>query len=213
MVRKIVERVSKEVLQQDLEKYRQRAIELGALDAKIITSDMILIDERVRAKCINPKCEWYGTNANCPPYAMEVEQVRKIVNNFHYAIFTWFKVPPEVIAGHRDRDVRKRLRSTLKNHEIISKIEAEAFYDGYHLALGFANGACKSIFCPNNECSALVPGQRCLHPLRARASMEGGGMDAYTMAARVGWDIYPIGGATKASEVPHGVRLGLVLIY
>ena len=213
MVRKIVERVPDEVLQQDLEKYRQRAMELGAMDAKIITSDMILIDERVRAKCINPKCEWYGTNANCPPYVMDLEQVRKIVNNFHYAIFTWFKVPPEVITAHRDRDVRKRLRSQLKNHEMISKIEAEAFYDGYHLALGFANGPCKSIFCPDIECSALVSGQGCRHPLRARASMEGVGMDAMTMAARVGWDVYPVGGATTASEVPHGVRLGLVLIY
>lgn len=213
MVRKIVERVSNEVLQQDLGKYRQRAIELGAEDARIITSDMILIDERVRAKCVNPKCPWYGTSANCPPHAIDVEQVRKIVNNFHYAIFTWFKVPPEVIAGHGDKDVRERIRSTLKNYEMISKIEAEAFYDGYHLALGFANGSCKPIFCPNNECSALLPGQACRHPLRARFSMEGVGMDAYTMAARVGWDVYPVGETITASEVPHGVRLGLVLIY
>lgn len=197
MVRKIVERVPNGVLQQDLEKYRQRAIELGAMDAKIITSDMILIDERVRAKCITPKCDWYGTNANCPPYAMDLEQVRKIVNNFHYAIFTWFTVPAEVIAGHRDKDVRKRLHSSLKNHEMVSKIEAEAFYDGYHLALGFASGPCKLIFCPNIECSALVPGQCCRYSLRARSSMEGVGMDAYTMAARAGWDVYPVGGGQQ----------------
>ena len=213
MSRKIVEKVPDEALQRDLEKYRRRANELGALDAKIITTDMILIDERVRAKCINPKCEWYGTNASCPPHAIDLELVRKIVNNFHYGIFTMFKVPPEVVAGHRDEDVKERDRSTLKNHEMISKIEAEAFYDGYHLALGFANGPCKPILCPDVECIALVPGQGCRHPLRARASMEGAGMDAYTMAARVGWDIYPVGGATSPSEVPHGVRLGLVLIY
>ena len=213
MSRKIVERVPDEVLQQDLEKYRQRAIELGTMDAKIITTDMILVDERVRAKCINPKCEWYGTNASCPPHAMDLGLVRKVVNNFHHAIFTMFKVSPQVIASHRSEDVRERSRNTLKNHEMISKIEAEAFYDGYHLALGFANGPCKPIFCPNDECSALVLGQGCRHPLRARASMEGWGMDAYTMAARVGWDVYPVGGATSPSEVPHGLRLGLVLIY
>lgn len=213
MSRKIVKRVPKAVLQQDLEKYRQRAIELGATDAKIITTDMILIDERVRAKCVNPKCEWYGTNANCPPYVMDLEQARKIVNNFHHAIFTWFKVPPEILASHRDEDVKERLRTTMKNHEMVSRIEAEAFYDGYHLALGFANGSCKHILCPDIECSALTPGQGCRHPLKARASMEGVGMDAYCMAASVGWDVYPIGRATKPSDVPHGVRLGLVLIY
>jgi len=213
MSRKIVEKVPDEVLQRDLEKYRRRAIELGATDVKIITTDMILIDERVRAKCINPKCGSYGTNANCPPYAMDLEQVRKIVNNFHYGIFTIIQTPSKVMAGHSDEDVRERNRARIKNHEMISKIEAEAFYDGYHLALGLADGPCKLIFCPNNECSALVPGQSCRHSLRARFSMEGVGMDAYTMAARVGWDIYPIGRATSPSDVPHGTVLGLVLIY
>ena len=43
--------------------------------------------------------------------------------------------------------------------------------------------------------------------------MEGAGMDVLTMAARVGWDIYPIGAATPPSEVSYGLRLGLVLIY
>ena len=66
MTRKIVDVVPDELLQSDLEKYRQRAIELGATDAKIITSDMVIVDERVRAKCIYPKCPWYGTNAHCP---------------------------------------------------------------------------------------------------------------------------------------------------
>jgi hypothetical protein len=33
------------------------------------------------------------------------------------------------------------------------------------------------------------------------------------MAAKVGWDVYPIGGSISPSEVPHGTKLGLVLIY
>lgn len=213
MVRKIVEKVPDELLQQDLEKYRQRALELGATDAKIITADMILIDERVRAKCIYPKCDQYGTNACCPPYAMELDLVRKIVNNFRFAVFINLEVPSEEMAGSEARDKRLMARSQIKLHEIVSKIESEASYDGYHLALGFAGGPCKTAFCPNTECSALVPGQGCRHPLKARASMEGVGMDAYTMAAKMDWDIYPIGASILPSEVPHGTRLGLVLIY
>ncbi|MFC2002569.1 DUF2284 domain-containing protein [Chloroflexota bacterium] len=213
MVRKIVEKAPPEVLQQDLEKYRRRALELGATDAKIITTDMVLIDERVRAKCYYPKCGSYGTNANCPPYAMEVDLVSKVVNNFQYAIFTRFEVPSEEIAGPEARAKGLTARAQIKNHEIVSKIESEAFYDGYYLAMGFAGGPCKSAFCPNDECSALVPGQACRHPYRARSAMEGVGMDAFSMAAKVGWDVYPIGVSVLPSEIPHGTRLGLVLIY
>ena len=39
MVRKILKKVPEEQLQRNLEKYRQRAIELGATDTKIITTD------------------------------------------------------------------------------------------------------------------------------------------------------------------------------
>lgn len=45
MVRKIVARISDEVLHEALEKYRWRALALGATDARVITTDMILIDE------------------------------------------------------------------------------------------------------------------------------------------------------------------------
>ena len=213
MVRKVLEKVPEEQLQHDLEKYRQRAIELGATDAKIVTTDMVLVEERVRAKCIYPLCGSYGTNANCPPYAMDLDLVRKIVNNFRYAIFTRIEIPSEEIAGREARAKRLIVRGQIKNHEIVSRIEAEAFFDGYHLALGFAGGPCKRIFCPDKECSALVPGQACRHPLRARAAMEGVGMNAFTMAAKVGWDVYPIGASISPSDVPHGTRLGLILIY
>ena len=210
MVRKIVASIPNDVLQRDLEKFRQRALTLGATDAKIITTDMILIDERVRAKCIYPKCGSYGTNANCPPHAMDLDQVRKVVNNYRYAIFLRLEVPATEIAS---TEQNVRVRSQIKNHEIVSRLEAEAFYDGYHLALGFAGGPCKRSFCPDVECQALIPGQGCRHPLRARSSMEAVGMNAFTMAANVGWDIYPIGVSSQPADVPHGNRLGLVLIY
>ena len=213
MVRKIVERVPDEQLQKDLEKYRQRALELGATDAKVITTDKVVIDERVLAKCTYPKCSRYGTNINCPPYAMSLEQVRKVVNNFRYALFIKLEVPSEETAGPEAIDGNLMAPWRIKINEIISKIEAEAFYDGYHLALAFGSGPCKSILCPNTECSALVTGEPCRHPLRARSPMEGVGMDVFTMATKVGWDIYPIGDNTLPSEVPCGLRLGLVFIY
>ena len=213
MVRKIVEKVPDELLQQDLEKYRQRAMELGTTDAKIVTTDMVVIDERVRAKCIYPKCDQYGTNAQCPPYAMDLDMVRKVVKNFRYAIFTRLEVPSEKIAGREALEKGSFGRAHMKTHEIVSKIEAEAFFDGYHLALGFACGPCKALFCGNQECTALIPGQGCRHPLRARSSMEGVGMDVFILATKVGWDVYPIGASISPADVPCGGTYGLILIY
>jgi predicted metal-binding protein len=213
MRQKILERVPQEQLEQDLERYRQRALELGATDAKVITTDKVIIDERVLAKCTYPKCPSYGTNANCPPHAMSLELVRKVVGNFSYGIFLKLEVPPEHTAGQEaiDKGLFNPYRRKLS--EIAAKIEAEAFYDGYHLALAFASGSCKGTFCPDMECQALLPGQPCRYPLKSRASMEGAGMDVYTMATKVGWDIYPIGAATSPRDVPCGMRLALVLIY
>ena len=62
MVRKMLADIPDELVHQDLEKFRQLAIDLGATDAKVVTMDMVIIGERVRAKCIYPKCQWYGTN-------------------------------------------------------------------------------------------------------------------------------------------------------
>lgn len=213
MVRKVLEEIPEETLKEDLEKYRQKALELGATDIKIIRTDMILIDERVRMKCFFPRCRQYGVNASCPPYAPDLELIRKAVSNFQYGIFVMLRVPPEQMAGAEAKKTLLYARSAKKVFEIVSEIEAEAFYDGYHLALGFASGPCKNVFCPGTECSAIVPGQPCRFSLKARASMEGVGMDAFTMAAKVGWDVYPIGASTMPSDVPHGTRLGLVLIY
>jgi len=144
---------------------------------------------------------------------MDLELVRKVVNNFRYAIFTKLEIPSEEMVGPEARDKRLYIPTQRKKHEIVSKVEAEAYYDGYYFALGFAGGSCKSAFCPDVECSALTPGQPCRHPVRGRTSMEGVGMDVFTMAARVGWDLYPIGGALSPSDVPYGARLGLVLIH
>ena len=214
MVRKIMDTVPDEQLRKDLEKYRQRAIDLGATDAKIITTDMVLIDERVRAKCSTPLCDCYGSSANCPPNAPTLDFTRKIVNNFHYAIFIMAEIPPEEVAGDKSKSNTAYDDPTcLKNYEMVSKIESEAFYDGYHLAVGFADGPCKAFFCSDEECSALVLGQSCRHALKARHSMEGVGMDAFSMAARAGWEVYPIGWVSQPSEIPCAIRLGLILIY
>ncbi len=212
MVRRIAAIIPEETLQKDLTKYRRKAIELGATEAQILSTEKILIDERVRAKCFVPACGSLGKNGHCPPHALELDFVRKLVSKFSYAIFYMIKVPAEDLVGPDVREKNSIGRWAMKNWEISGKIEAEAFYDGYHLAMAFAGGPCEPYLCRNQKC-ALLAGEGCRHPYQSRPSMEAVGMDAFTMAARAGWEIYPLGRSLSPSEVPHGARLGIVLIY
>jgi len=212
MARKVIEQVPEEQLQEDLEKYRCRAIELGATDTRVIPADSLIIDERVRAKCEYPKCKRYGMNANCPPHTMEPEQIRQLVGKFRYALLIRLQVSPKQMAGteFKEKDLDRPFFA--KMQEIVSRIEAEAFYDGYYLAVGFASGSCQYVLCPDMECQALIPGKGCRHPEKARASMEAVGMDVFALATKAGWEIYPIGRATSPDDIPFGALHGLVLI-
>ncbi len=211
MVRRIVDKIPDEILQKDLEKYRRRAIEWGAADAQILPADRILIDERVRLKCFVPACPSLGKNGHCPPHGLDLELVRRAISKYRFSVFYNIQVPAADLVGPDVREKKSIARSAMKNWEICGRMEGEAFADGYHFAMGFAGGPCEPYLCGNQACS-LLKGEGCRHPLRSRPSMEGVGMDVFTMAARAGWEIYPLGRSTLPSEMPHGLRLGIVLI-
>ena len=205
-------KLPKDRLQKDLAKYKKMAVELGATDAKVIRADSVVIDERVLAKCMYPMCNRYGTNASCPPYAMPIEITRTVVKKFRYGILAKIEVPANEIAGPEGRERALRLPYVKKINDIVAGIEAQAFYDGYYLALAFGATNCKTLFCPDEDCQALEEGKPCRYPEQARSSMEAVGIDAFMTATRVGWDVYPIGRQTSPEDIPYGLRMGLVLI-
>jgi predicted metal-binding protein len=206
VLQKIVTEVPSEELYQDLKKYRRYCLELGATSAEIIRAREVIIEYRVLAKCLVPRCPVSGTNINCPPLALTPEDVKRMVNEFEYAVFFKLDFPYDTCA-----ECSRNMK--LKSLEVLGKLEARAYYEGYYLAVGFSGASCKTTLCPEQDCSALKPGEPCRHPLKGRPSMHAVGMDAYKMAARVGWEIYPIGKATKASEVPFVSCLGVVFIH
>ena len=159
-VRKIRESIPEDRLMADGARYQQLASNLGATDTRLIRSDSILIDERVRAKCIWPKCGGYGLSAHCPPYAPPLDEVRKVVARYRLGLFLRLGVPTAEIAGTEAKKKRLWWPSSKVLHEIVSTIEAEAFFDGYHFALAFGSGSCKG-FCKDVDCTAIQPGQGC----------------------------------------------------
>ena len=211
MIRQVVKHVPAELLQEDLERYRRRALELGAADAAIIRASDVPVDERVRAKCLYPVCNLFGTSINCPPYVPDPEFVRRLVSRYEHAILFRMRVPPRILERIPTKLGKPtKVRPVL--NEIVSRIEFEAFYDGHYLALGLASGSCRLLYCPSVECQALVKGQPCRQPLRARPSIEALSIDAFKMAVEQDWDIYPVGISASPSDVPCLNWVGLVLI-
>ena len=202
--RRVRETVPEEERAADLEKYRRLALELGATDAKVIRAEDIIIAERVRGKCRYPTCPSYNTNMNCPPYTMELDEFRTLVSKYRHAIF--FKV--DIHSGNLEDHTRATRKTVM---DIVWKLESAAFYDGYYLATGFGGTNCKDVFCRTIACAAIA-GKGCRHPFKARPGMHGLGIDAFGMAARVGWDLYPMGSSADGTSVPFMTTMGLVLI-
>jgi predicted metal-binding protein len=213
-IREFRAEVSAAQLGKDLEKYCQLALDLGATDAKMISANDIIIDPRVRARCFSPRCPDYGTNINCPPYAVDLEVARKCLGNYKYGIFILLRVPAEEHAGKDYYQASQHpVPGAIKMYEMVAKVQSAAFYDGYHLAIAFGGGpSCKRAFCPEMECSG-IQGEACRFVLQVTPSMHSVGMDVFTMATKAGWKIFPIGKQVDPCQVPYGTELGLVLIY
>jgi predicted metal-binding protein len=211
--RKIAPQVDPSRLKADLERYRSIAVDLGAFDAAVISSADIPVDERVRAKCFYPKCTFYGNNMNCPPHAPDLDFTRRLVARYAHGVLFCVKGETSDFTGS---DFLKR--SAGKNpfklilNTICTEIESRAFYDGYPFALAMGQGPCKAFWCPDQPCAGLEPGGVCRFPLKSRSSVEAMGIDAYTMAASQGWEIYPCGKRVDATALPHVLLIGLVLV-
>jgi len=193
-----------------LKRYCALAIESGATQASITDADRIQVDDRVRIKCEVPKCFGFNTCANCPPHSLSPERTRHLVAQFSRVVVLGLGVRPEAIVRERDT-ISERVDAYKKMFELVSAIESAAFYDGYYLATGFAAGSCKSTFCHKSDCAVLRQ-EKCRHNLMARPSMESVGIDCFSLAASLGWQILPIGSSAGSDRVSSGLLMGLVLV-
>jgi predicted metal-binding protein len=198
-------------LPEHLERYRQKALELGADQAVIVRTQDIPVDERVTLKCQIPRCFGYGAGAHCPPHTLKPAELKEQLKNYRRAVFFIKEVPPEVIV--RDKaTIKERVAAYQEVFKIVGEIESMAFYDGHYLAFGLAAGSCRHTFCGQQENCQALEGKRCRFSLLARPSMEAVGIDVYKMAAQAGWEIYPIGSGAKPDDVPKGTLAGIVIV-
>lgn len=205
--------LSEEALRADLERYRRKALELGASGAKIIAAEEVPLDERVRLKCIAPRCPRAGETPNCPPFTPEVDEVRRALSKYSWAVLLKTDVQPLAEYMPVKGGSRKTLSFHARSGEIVTQIETLAFNEGYHLAAGLGGGSCKDYLCGGEVCQFLDSG-RCRFPVKARPSMEAMGIDVFRLVNRVGWSIYPVAQVEAAPHsVPCAISVGIVFIY
>jgi predicted metal-binding protein len=210
-VNKITSNRNEAGLQGNLQKYREKALELGATKAMVVATEDIPVDERVTLKCQIPRCFGYGAGAHCPPNTLKPAELREILKGYRWAVFFIKDVPPQVIV--RDKaTIKERIAAYQDVYRIVNDVESMAFYDGHYLAFGFAAGSCRHTFCSQQETCQAMEGKKCRFSLRSRPSMEAVGIDVYHMVAKAGWDIYPIGSDAKPEDMPKGTLAGIVIV-
>jgi len=185
--RKIPAAIDPATLARDLGELEEIGKEKGAAEIAAIDSAAVIFDPalaaRVEADSRYRSAHW--------PVRYHQDSIEEAVRTFQKGIF--FRLsPPIQVKEYREGPVPAgtEREAYLKVYEIVSMIEARAFYLGYHLAVGFAAGNCRGIFCAGEKrCAALGKAEKCIHPLRSRPSLEAVGIDGRGMARERGWDL------------------------
>jgi predicted metal-binding protein len=202
LVRRICKELYTNQLQKDLDILRSKALEMGAAEAVIVRSTDVIFNPEVlqQTKIDNsyPSFHWF---LNYPKDELE-EAIKRYQTGIFFRLNGNSGMPSYgggPIENFQDRQLYFKL------YEMVALIESKAFYLGYHLAAGFACGNCRSVFCSNeNRCWATVKGHACLHPYKARPSMEGAGMDALAMAKVQHWKL--------TDDANSAIVTGLVMV-
>ena len=202
-----------QLLKANLERYRQLALETGASAAAVISAADVVVDERVRLKCLVPRCLRAGETPNCPPNVPDLDLVRRAFSRFSWAVL--FKCDVEPLAdyapgaGKTQEEKRRVLSFHKRGNDVVYALERQAYKDGYHLAMGFGGGSCKDYLCQGLLCQFLDSG-RCRFPHRARPAMEAMGIDVIAAIGKVGWEAYALVG--DISQIPCAITVGIVFI-
>lgn len=173
----------------------QIALREGAKAAKVIPTQMVVVDERVRLKCEVPRCAKFNQYLTCPPYVMDVVTFSRTLTRYEWCLLIQVeaeatdstdKCSGRIAGSVLKENLRRHYPYQLKLLNIIEMVEAAAFKDGMRFAAGFTGGEC--ILC--ERCVDNKMFDPCRHPFRARPAMEGVGIDVIETAKNAGLPIH-----------------------
>ena len=187
----------------DLEKL---ALEMGYPETKVIPADTVVVEDRVRLRCM-VGCPHYGKGLRCPPYTPSIDEFRKMLNDYSFAMIIKLKKPKisnelkakynlnNLEGSDRLQDQYNDLDKTsqvlwsdfavhYKNALIdLLELERAAFNMGYAFATVFFAGHC--MLC--EKCN--VENGTCHNPMIARFSAESMGINLLKTAENAGMEL------------------------
>lgn len=198
---------------------RDKAIAEGAADARVIRADQIVVEDRVREKC-RTGCFEYGKHLTCPPHAPSVEDFKKTLSEYRYAMVVKFRSDAEFPEEIRYSLMQELIDPTAKKeskesafrfmtafttegnrlHLVMLDLEKTAFNAGYPFALTTVFGpGCRLCGACNTETGG------CNRPTQKRHCPEGLGINLVKTTEHAGMPI--------AFPAPHHPdRIAVLLI-
>jgi len=175
------------------------ALEKGATDAKIISTDKVVVEDRVVLKC-KVGCNHYGETLACPPYTPTAEKFRKIVAEYSHAMFMKFttsasadaEVYKHLMTYQTDTTISQDIKEKaakfwqdwkndkLKMLQSVVDLEKAAMKQGYSLAVSFISGHCQ--LCDKCNTQTGI----CRRPELARWSEDAVGVNVKKTATNAG---------------------------
>lgn len=199
----------------DFHYLEQLARDLGAVDAKVIPSDRVFVEDRVVLKC-RSGCVGYGKKLTCPPHVPTPAEFRKILGEYGHVMLVRFRSPAgaseDVVRsiykywldpaapGDKKREASKfwadYFEYSKTMHGVMLELEKAAFNRGNTFALALVNGSCR--LC--EKCN--VESGICLHPTQARIPEHAVGINMKKTAAQAGMALkFPVEGHPEPMAV------------
>ncbi len=167
----------------DLRTLCKKALDMGAAGAAVLSpGDLCFSDGKILEKMMQtdfPSIHW--------PLDYPGDDLKNALFEYKKGIFVYNRPYPDMPDyGGGPIESPEHIAAYRKIHEIVSALEAAAFYLGYYLAMGFAAGNCRSIFCAvETQCNAAGRGKGCIAPYKGRPSLTAAGIDTRETARKV----------------------------
>lgn len=155
---------------------------MGADEAVIASTDVLVVEDHFREFCKPPQCDQYGRSANCPPHSMMPAEFRERLRAYDDALIFRIDVPMEIMLAEERHDVNRLLQET------AAALERTAGERGYPEAWGIAADCCRRLFCNEQAACSRLEGGKCRNPEKARPSMSGMGVNFNRLSSALGWN-------------------------
>lgn len=185
-----------EKLEQDLQALQEKATSYGASAAKIVDVSTIKIGSWTRIKC-QYGCPNFGSNLCCPPYTPSYEKMQQFLSEYKYGIIVEYTINCPELTADNFNTVDIQLCNNLL--EVLLKVERDAFLLNYYRSFALKAGRCR--LC--DKCNL----EKCVHPTKARPSLEACGIDVFALANDNGFNMEVITGPITQLKI-----YGMVLI-